>query len=66
MAGRVLFSTGSHTVVVNFIPHLIAMLPQGQHESVVERAAICEYDGKMTREEADKAAWEEFTKVAKK
>ena len=33
-------------------------LSPDQHEEFEERAAIMEYDGGLTREEAERAAWE--------
>ena len=45
---------------LNYIPHLIAMLPDDKCADVLERSAIMEFCAGIPREEADRLAWNEF------
>ncbi len=44
--------------VINIIHALVDSLPREQQFEFIERAAIIEFDGKTTREDAERRSWE--------
>ena len=55
--------------VPNYVPHLIAMMPDHHREQIEERAAIREFCGKQSREEAEQQAlieWQHNQRVVHK
>lgn len=48
------------------VQYMIALLPPDKHEAVAERAAICEYMGNMSRDDAEVLAWNEFSVLKEK
>jgi hypothetical protein len=41
-------------------PKFVALLPPADRERFNERAAIAEFDGKLTRQQAEALAWKEL------
>jgi hypothetical protein len=58
--------TGAGEAVVYPIKYSLRLVPESDHNEILERASIMEFDGHLTQEEADRAAFSHYLTEAKR